>query len=135
MKTVKKNKHILYVLRDAKSKLRKNIFENCDDCVIQAIAEIIHNCLIGNIPLKKESFKQLEKFKKQLERLHRFIVENKCTKKRRKYFANQRGGFLPLLIEAALSSALSYGGEKLLEYGWNKFTGKKEKDGGHETKE
>lgn len=121
MKSVKKNEDLLRVLKKySNTKIWKGIIENCDTSVIQALAEILHNVLVGNLELDSSSFAKLNKYKRQLRKLHSCIRTKKVVRERRKYFANQRGGFWPLLLEAALSGLAAYGGQKLAQYGEEK---------------
>lgn len=125
MKCVQRDRHILYVFRDANSKLRREIIKNCDNCVIQTLSEIIHNCMNKNIPIEGTNLEKLKKYKRNLRSLHSYIKNNKSIRSRRRKFSSQVGGqiggFWPLLLNAVLSSALSYGGDKLLEYGGEKL--------------
>lgn len=117
MKLVAKNQHYLHALKHAKSNLQKGILSTCDDSLIQTLAEIVHNVLSGNLELDEQLLKKLKRFKSKLRLIHATLKSTKCPKKRRKLFINQRGGFWPILLEAALSGLASYGGEKLLKYG------------------
>ena len=96
------NKHILYVLRDAKPKLRKILLQNVNDSVIQAINEIALNTLKGNIELTPEQKIQLKKYKNEL----RFL---RCSKRKvasKRKLLVQKGGFLPILIGTVLSGII-----------------------------
>lgn len=44
---------LLEILRDCKPRMRKAILTNADSNLINAIAEICHNCLCGNIKLTR----------------------------------------------------------------------------------
>lgn len=121
MKCVKKNEELLRLLKKySGTKLWKGIIEHCDTSVIQALAEILHNVLIGNVVLDSATLTKLNKYKSQLRKLHACIRKKKVVRERRKQFANQRGGFWPILLQAALSGLASYGGQKLAEYEQNK---------------
>lgn len=117
MKCVVRDRNILCVLKNANSKLRKVIIKNCDDCVIRTLAEIVHNMIAGNVRMNVQTLKKMKRYKRDMRLLHGYIQKNKSNKGRRKRFVNQVGGFWPLLLQGVLSAALSYGGEKLLEYG------------------
>lgn len=124
MKGVIKERYLLCVLKNANAKLRKAILQNCDDCVIQTLSEIVHNVISGNIPIDEKTLNGLKKYKSKLRSIHSNIRKKKLNKDRRKIFVNQVGGFapiLPLLLKGVLSAALSYGGQKLIEYGASKF--------------
>lgn len=115
MKCVKKDQHILHVLKNSNCKLKKAILKNCDDRVVRVLAEILHNVLRGNVKVDAKLKNKLKKYKNPLLKLHKEISRNTSVKYRRKKFTNQTGGFWPLLLEAALSGVLSYGGEKLIQ--------------------
>lgn len=108
MKTVEKEKHTLHTLKNSNCKLFKAILKNCDDRVIQALSEIIHNILSGNITVEGRTLKKLKRHKIELQRTHKKIKKNKSAKYRRRLYSNQTGGFWPVLLEAALSALGSY---------------------------
>lgn len=91
---------------------RRQLINTFEDCVINAISEVASNCLRGNIPLQKDEFKRLEKYKRVLRK-----VSKKTKPKTRRSIINQSGGFISLLIPPALSFIASilasYVGEKL----------------------
>lgn len=124
MKCVVRDRHLLQVLKQAKSKLHKAIINNCDDRFIQTLSEILHNVLNGNVNLDLPTKKKLKRYKSRLFKLHDHISKHKTVKRRRKAFANQTGGFWPLLLNAVLSGIAAYGGQKLAEYGESKITSK-----------
>jgi hypothetical protein len=77
---------------------RNRLIKQAKDCVINAISEIAHNLLQGNLPLTESQFAELKKYHNILLRLR------KRTKvKTRKSLLIQSGGFLGLLIPPALS--------------------------------
>ena len=76
---------------------RNKLITKVKDCVIDAISEIAKNCLEGNIPLSEENFNNLKKYQSIL----RLISKNIPVKKRRNLIV-QKGGFIDLLIPAAL---------------------------------
>jgi hypothetical protein len=79
-------------------KERKIILNKSKDCVINAISEIAKNCLYGNIPLKSCDFSKLSKYQNILRKISKISPVGK-----RKRLIIQKGGFLNLLIPAALS--------------------------------
>lgn len=113
MKCVQKEKFLLHVLRNSKSKLFKAILKNSDDKLIQTLAEIVHNVLSGNVRIDDKLVKKLRKFKIPLRKIHSAIKKKRLVKQRRKIFINQIGGFWPVLLQAALQAL----GGQLLEYG------------------
>jgi hypothetical protein len=86
---------------------RLKLVNKAKRCVINAISEIAHNCLKGNIPLTECKKKKLKRYQKTL----RLLAKPKSitlTKKRE--LIGQRGGFLNLLLPSLvglLSTAIS----------------------------
>ena len=87
-------------------KKRTKIIREAEDCVIDAISEIAKNCLNGNIPLKTCDFEKLSKYHLILKRLSR-----KSKAGQRKNLIIQTGGFINLLIPAALALISSVVGD------------------------
>ena len=85
-------------LSNAKSlKQRKLILSTAKNCVYKAICEIVHNILIGNIPLSCYRKKQLVKHKGQL----RNLTKSKLSLEKKKQII-QKGGFLTTILGAVL---------------------------------
>jgi hypothetical protein len=111
---MKNNTHLLKYLKFKKILICKNELENlvkaktvkernklirlAEDCVIDSISELAKNCLFGNIPLKNCDFNKLSKYQSVLRKLSK-----DSSVKKRKHLINQNGGFLNLLIPAAIS--------------------------------
>lgn len=102
MKRLLKCKHLLFVLRNAKSKLRNSILRASDPELIKAICDCSTNILNGNVPLKKGDRQRLQRYKKDLRTMS--CPQRKLALKRK--FVIQRGGFLPALLGAILSSVV-----------------------------
>ena len=92
-------KHLLKELAKPKSRYRIIILKKADPKLILAICEAIHNLLEGNVPLDTKQKNLLFKDKKILRKL----VE-KHTLVYKKKILVQRGGFLPALLPAVLST-------------------------------
>lgn len=92
---------MLYVLSQAKPKLKKAILTHCDDNVIRMLDEVVHNVLKGNIQLPTADLKKLQKDKKSLRGLYSKCRKTKCIKAKRRLFTNQVGGWANLLAMAA----------------------------------
>jgi len=102
MKLILKCKNDLSKLISVKSaKERNRLINKVNICVIKAIAEIAHNCLLGNVPLSNCNYKKLKKYKS----LIRKIANRKISlSKKRKIIKIQKGGIIwNILIPAALS--------------------------------
>lgn len=80
-------------------KKRKLILKSFDNCVITAIAEISSNCLSGNVPLSTCNYKKLRKYKTILRQL----AKKNISISKKKNIIIQKGGFLNILIPAAIS--------------------------------
>lgn len=85
------------------SRERNKLIESVKNCVINAISEISLNCLKGNIPLSECNYNKLKRYKKVLRTLakHTFPIYKK------RILIKQKGGFLNILIPAALSLLIS----------------------------
>ena len=94
------------IAKEKNIKKRKELIQQAKNCVIDAISEIALNCLKGNIPLQNCDFKKLKKYQN--------ILRNISTVKpvlKRRHLIQQTGGFLQLLIPAALSLVTSIVGD------------------------
>lgn len=119
MQHIAKHKSILKVLKSAHPKLRKLILRNCDNNVICALVEIIHNLLQGRIQVSPKIKKKLSKYKKQFRLINqKCIRKNKhINKKKARKIIVQTGGALPFLLpliipliaKAALAGVVSTG--------------------------
>jgi len=81
---------------------RKILIDKAKNCVIDSISEIALNCLKGNFPVKNCDFKKLKNNKAILRKLAQKYPKKFPIEERRKILV-QRGGFLQVLIPAALS--------------------------------
>lgn len=117
MKAVLEEKRMLHILKDANCNLFKAIIKNCNDCVIQALSEILHNVLLGNVNIDKKVLKKLKPYKTKLQKTHKKIKNNKSVKYRRRLFSNQTGGFWPILLNTVLPLISSIALEKLKKNG------------------
>lgn len=102
MKRLKDNKHMLYVLKKAKSNLRKAIIQNADPDVIRTLCEITLNTLKGNHMPHGKIYNSLCKYKKDMRKL---VDAKRSVAKQRKILI-QRGGFLPVLLGSVLSGVI-----------------------------
>lgn len=93
------NKHLLYVLKRASSKLRKAIISNSDDDLVKSLIEIVLNTLQGNHRLTQKQLNLLKKYKNVLRK----ISCSKRTIKSTRKVLIQNGGFLPILISSLLA--------------------------------
>lgn len=101
------HRHMINVLAEASPKLRKAILQHADKPLIQTLTEAVCNTLSGDIPLKKNVQKQLQKYKAPL----RSIACPKSKWKAKQRVLIQHGGFLPILmpiIASALSGLVSH---------------------------
>lgn len=111
MKRLEEQKHILYVLKNSNSKLRKVILREVKPEVIKALCEICINTLNGNIkiPVKCKNF--LKKYKRTL----RGIAITKANLPLKRKLLIQRGGFLPVLLGTLLSGIVGQIIEKTIK--------------------
>lgn len=95
---VKSQIDILKVLAQSKTRYRNAILKKADKSLIQAICEIVHNVLKGNINISTQDRENLKKYRKTLHRL----LEKSNLKSKKKIII-QRGGFLQFLIPAIVT--------------------------------
>lgn len=82
--------------------LQKAILEKMPPDAIKAIKEICSNLLHGNLQLNKNTQKQLTRYKSAI----RSVASARSVKEQRKKLLNQKGGFVPVLVGALLSSVV-----------------------------
>lgn len=94
----------LQLLYKCPPKLRKKLLEKISGNCIKSIIECTHNVLRGNVPLSKEQKKSLSRHKSTL----RTLQDRKVPLfKKRKLIIQRGGGFLSVLIPAALTALTS----------------------------
>lgn len=90
----------LNLLAESKTpKKRKLLADWANKNDIDALSEISLNTLKGNVKLSPQMYKKLKRYKTAL----RTLASKKASLKKRKSVVKQQGGFLPMLIPAALS--------------------------------
>lgn len=103
LQRLKRNKHILHVLKDAKPKLRKAILSNVGNDVIKTINEIAYNTLHNNNPLSDDVKLSLKRYKKSLRCLS---CQKRSLASKKKVLLQHGNGFLPILIGTVLSGII-----------------------------
>jgi hypothetical protein len=73
---------------------------NSDADLIKVLRDFVYYVLKGNVKLKREESERLDKYKSDLRK---FVYEKGNVKKKRKFLI-QKGGWLPLLIPAAIDT-------------------------------
>ena len=112
MKLILKCEKELLQLKKLKSAKEKNkLINKVNNCVIKAIAEISHNCLIGNVPLSSCNYKKLRKYKNILRK----IANKKLSLESKRKIIKQKGGFLNILIPSVLALLSTVIEKKLLK--------------------
>lgn len=106
---MKANKHMLYILKDCKPKLRKALLQNADSGLVKTINEIAYNILNGNNLIDKKTKAKLKKYKKHM----RCLTSPKRSIASKRKLLVQNGGFLPTLIASILTGIIG----KILENG------------------
>lgn len=107
LKNIRANKHLLYILKNAKPKLRNAILKNADNSLIKTLYEIIYNTIYMNHPIDKKCKKVLTKYKTNL----RCLACPKRSLPSKRELLIQKGGFLPTLISTILGGIIG----KILE--------------------
>lgn len=100
MKRLKGNKHTLYVLRNADSRLRKNMIKHVSPEVIKTISEIAYNVLKSNVNICRKTHASLKPYKNTLRKISE--PQRKISSKR-KILVQRGGNVIPLLIGTVLS--------------------------------
>jgi hypothetical protein len=97
---VKKKLHCLHVLQSASPKLRKAILENADPELVRAIAECCINFLYNKLKVPNDSLRKL----RQKRTVIRELAHPKTSiAKKKKLLVQSGGGFLSLLLPAAIT--------------------------------
>jgi hypothetical protein len=102
LRNILTQKHLLKELAKTKSRYRKDILKKADPNLILAICESIYNLLEGRVKLNSSQKELLNKDKFILRKL---IQKTKISDKRKLLL--QKGGFLPILLPAVLTTLAS----------------------------
>lgn len=97
MKSLKKNYHLLHVLSKATPTQRRAILKTANKNQIDCLCELCLNALEGNL---KVNVQKLTKYRTTLRKIAK---KPKKFEERKRLLLHQTGGFLPLIIPAALS--------------------------------
>jgi hypothetical protein len=98
MNRLKRQVHLFHILSKASPTQRKAILKTTTDEQIKSLCEICQNILAGN--LRKVPLKKLKSHK----RVIRQLADRKIAiAKKRNLVVNQKGGFLPLILNGVLS--------------------------------
>lgn len=92
----------MYILKNAKPKLRNAIVKNADDDLIKTLHEIAHNTLHKNNPINVKQKKILKRYKTPIRSL---ACPKRSLSQKRKLII-QSGGFLPALLGTVLSGLI-----------------------------
>lgn len=93
--------HKLNELVCAKPGEREKLLKKANTKLIKSIVECIENVLKGNIHLKKENTKKLQKHKSVLRKIYN--SDNKLRDKKQLIIQNG-GGFLPVLLAPVIAA-------------------------------
>jgi hypothetical protein len=103
---LKRNRRFLQNLPKAFNK-----YGNCKTCrkisaaQMKCLREIFHNLMLGNIPITRQIFDQLQPFKKQIKTLSK----KKTTLRKKRKVLNQAGdGIFPVLFASILPIVLDF---------------------------
>ena len=102
-KSVQTYMNFLKILSKKSPKKRKLIlheFSN-DKVLYKALSELSHNLIKGNIPVENKRLKRLRRHQNIFKELN--CPKNKKCKTKRRKLIEQSGGFLPILIPAAIA--------------------------------
>lgn len=95
---LRKSLPLLNVVSRMKKRKRNVILNEIagEDILYNALREIAHNTLKGNVKLNNDQKRKLKPYNNTLKNL---CIKHKCSKRRKKLVI-QSGGFLPILIPA-----------------------------------
>ncbi len=98
---VYKRKNFLSLLCEHRNNTikRNKLIDLASNDEVKAVCEVISNILNGNIKLASSNIKKLQKYK----RILRLLADRKTSAKDRKKTLKQTGGFLSVILPAALS--------------------------------
>lgn len=99
MTLTKKQLHDLQLIKTCPKPLRKQFLKKLPSRSVKAICECTLNVLKGNVPLSPYQKRSLSKYKTTLRK----IVTKKGSLFNKKKLIVQHGGFLNILIPAALT--------------------------------
>jgi hypothetical protein len=90
----------LKILRRLKNNRKKwnSYINNADKPTLDTVSLSVQNFLKGNVPMKKSHLKGLKRYRGVLRK----IAGKRTSLKKRKQFTVQSGGFLPLILSAAI---------------------------------
>lgn len=96
---MKKHYNFLRTLSAASSKQKKLLLKNATTPEVKTVCEVCLNLLAGNIP--SVNVRKLKKYKTSIRK-----VASRSTnlKNKKRLLVNQSGGFLPLILPAAVSA-------------------------------
>lgn len=98
-KVVRHADYISLLGRTKNKKKRKQLIALADRDQVDAISEIIENVLRGTLVLTQTQHQRLRKYKKCMRQL---VARRTALSKKKDYLKTYSGGFLPLLLSAAL---------------------------------
>lgn len=96
----KEQRQLLNMVRMCPKKLRKELLKKVPASCIKAICECSFNTLKGHVPLTKHQKGKLSPYKRTLRQL----ANKRLTLGTKRKLVIQKGGFLNILIPAALSA-------------------------------
>lgn len=102
MKRLRDHKHMLHVLKNCDSKIRKLILKHAHPELIKTLCEICMNVLRGNAKISTKCKQKLKNYKNPLRK----IVSCRVGLNSKKKILVQQGGFLPVLLGSILSGVL-----------------------------
>ena len=106
MKKKKEEAQLLKQIINSESpRLRKHLILGLPEHVIRHICEVMHNILLGNIPIRGKQKENLQKYKHTIRLLGRGPF--KPLLKKRKILVNQKGGFIGAILPLIASILLN----------------------------
>lgn len=102
---LRKQIHMLHVLRSADRRLRKRLLQHADKDLVTTLGECSLNVLSSNQPISDKCKQTLRKYKTEMRKIS--LPHSKVSWQRKRHIIRQRGGFLNVLLGSVLSGLLS----------------------------
>ena len=112
-KSLKKSYHLLHVLREGDTKIRKAVLSSSSDHLVRAVSEICLNAIKGGLPLSRQQIKRLTPHRN----LICYLATKKHSLKKKRRLLTQKGGFLQALLVPALSVIAGLVGDAIVRHG------------------
>lgn len=101
--------HLLKKLINARGTKRNEVIRDADLCFVKILCECALNVLKGRVPLTKTQLKRLRPHANTLVKLS----DKKTSQKEQRDILRKKGGFLPIILPALISTLGSMAGDTI----------------------